>query len=232
MRRRNGPSRPRQEARATGDAEWVCPRRAEGDPPPWPSACVRRGAGTMCRPDEGSAHLALVRDVGDPERGDDGAQLAHAGGDAVHGGAQVGGEDLAGHQPRGGVGAELVEEGRAAGRSAASSAHGGASRVECTALQVHAASEIPEASQPLAAEDAPLPVKLTGSRAPGRRACRPRARPARPCCSIGLQAPRTRNHDKGEASCLRTGPGCVGGAPKVRISSWSSQSCGAGAHRR
>lgn len=56
-------------------------------------------------------HLALVSDVGDPDAGDDGAQLAHGGSETVVRGADVSREDLAGDEPGGGVGAELVEIG-------------------------------------------------------------------------------------------------------------------------
>ena len=46
----------------------------------------------------------------DDHLGDDGANLAGGGGQAVRGGAVAGGEALAGHDEGGGVGAEVEEE--------------------------------------------------------------------------------------------------------------------------
>ena len=55
-------------------------------------------------------HLPLVADVRYPQRGNDGAQLAHASSYAVVGGSDVCGEDLSSHQPCGCIWAKLVEE--------------------------------------------------------------------------------------------------------------------------
>ena len=59
----------------------------------------------------GNVEFAGVGEVGEPDTGHQGADLASGGGDAVARGADVGGEHLTGQQPGGSVGAELSEEG-------------------------------------------------------------------------------------------------------------------------